>query len=826
LAALLMLAVGTTALAQDPNNASQAPQSDPEASSLTPATGELFVPPGNENPGYLPPGTDPEDRLLIPFFKHMVRDQTQFWTSSKDLAKPSALKTFVPFAGFTGLLIAGDSWVAQQVPDKPNQLTRSRNISDYATFSLIGAAAGAYGWGHLTHNDHLSETGFLSGEAALNSLLIAYAFKEITQRERPYQGNGHGNFLQGGSSFLSEHSALAWSTASVIAHEYPSRLTQIAVYGLASAVTLTRVTGKEHFPSDAFVGSVLGWYLGRQVYRAHHDPELGGAPWGDLAGGKTEGSRNPANMASPYVPLESWVYPALTRLAALGYVESAYLGMRPWTRMECARMLDEASDHMRDDGAKANSPAQKIIAALEQEFRNETERLDDAASLGATLDSVYTRVTEISGAPLRDGYHFAQTLVNDYGRPYSEGFNNVTGFSTSASAGPLAFYLRGEYQHTPASASDPLAALQGIANADVTLPVPNASPNVDRFHLIDSLVAFRLQDVQLSFGKQSVWLGPGESGPLLFSNNADSMLMVKIESTTPYRIPLLSRILGPVRTEFFLGQLAGQQFELNGSTLLGPGNINPQPYLHGDKISFKPTPDLEFGMGFTAQFAGPGLPFTWNNFLRTYYAHTSGPTTNNNNPGKRLSALDFSYRVPWLRNWLTIYGDSLVVDEISPITSSRTTINPGIYLPQIPKIPKLEWRAEYLRTSQGPDFAPGYVYFGVRRYRSGYTNEGNLLASWIGRAGIGGQSWLTYSVSARTHFQLSYRHQEVNKNFIEGGRLNDFSAHADVMLSHALGFSGMVQYEQWRFPILSPSAQADITSSLQLTFYPRWQLRK
>ena len=105
-------------------------------------------------------------------------------------------------------------------------------------------------------------------------------------------------------------------------------------------------------------------------------------------------------------------------------------------------------------------------------------------------------------------------------------------------------------------------------------------------------------------------------------------------------------------------------------------SISPQPFIHGEKISFQPTPNFEFGMGVTAMFGGPGLPVTFGNFFRTYYVHT--PTLVNN-PGKRVSAADFSYRIPGLRNWLTFYMDSMVWDEISPIGSTRAAVNPGIY---------------------------------------------------------------------------------------------------------------------------------------------------
>jgi len=285
-------------------------------------------------------------------------------------------------------------------------------------------------------------------------------------------------------------------------------------------------------------------------------------------------------------------------------------------------------------------------------------------------------------------------------------------------------------------------------------------------------------------------------------------------------------MFGPLPTDFSLGRPARQVFEVNVSTLLGPGTIDPQPYLHGYKISFRPTPNLEFGMGITAQFAGPGLPFTWGNFLRTFYVHNrTGPTSSNANPGKRLSAFDFSYRVPGLRKWLTFYNDAMVVDEISPIGSTRPTLNPGIYLPKIPKLPNMELRAEGFHESLTDEFAPGYVYYGLRRYRSGYTNNGQLMGSWIGRAGRGGQGWLTYWFSPQAKIQLGYRQQMVSKDFISGGRLSDCSARGEFMLWRNVGVSGFLQYEHWWFPALSATAQSDVTASFQVTFYPHWRLR-
>ena len=179
---------------------------------------------------------------------------------------------------------------------------------------------------------------------------MTYALKYSLGRERPLQGSPHyqGNFWQGGDSFPSEHAAAAWSIASVVAHEYPGPLTSILSYGLASAISVSRITGKQHFPSDVLVGSAIGWFVGEEVYRHHHDPSVGGGEWQTYAETKDESpERCSTSVGSPYVELDSWIYPAIERLAALGYIHSAFLGCRPWTRIECAQLVHEAGDRIQ-----------------------------------------------------------------------------------------------------------------------------------------------------------------------------------------------------------------------------------------------------------------------------------------------------------------------------------------------------------------------------------------------------------------------------------------------------------------------------------------------
>jgi hypothetical protein len=728
--------------------------------------------------------------------------------------KVKDLKWAAPLAGLTAAFVASDSWISMQIPSQHMQT--SKTISNYAVYSLVVLGAGSFAWGHVRGNDHLSETGLLSGEAALNSTAVAYLLKTALQRQRPEQGTQHGAFFHGGSSFPSEHAAVAWSVASVWAHEYPGTLSRTLAYGLASAVTITRVTGRQHFASDVVVGSALGWYFGRQVYRAHHDTDLGGEAWGSPFDEQVPSeSHKTENIGSPYVPIDSWIYPAFDRLIAMGLIQSGYLGLRPWTRLECARLLEEAEEHSSDDSG--DGEAEKTLSALDKEFASEQRRRDGQVKADAELDSVYVRTTSISGTPLRDGFHFGQTIINDYGRPYAQGFNGVAGFTAHAEAGPLSVSVQGEYQHAGAIASDPAQALAATAAVDGTLPVSNAAPQINRFRLLEGTVGLTFNGVQLSFGQQSLWLGPGHAGPFLFSNNSEPMTMLRLDSVSPHEIPLLSRLLGPVRSEFFLGRLSGQTWEYSPQ-LFGP-SLSSQPFIHGTKFSFHPTANLELGMGFTAQFGGDGNPFTWHNFLRTFYSHRVGI---GNNPGKRLSQFDFNYRLPGVRNWVQVYADLMVIDEYSPVGSSRPAINPGVYFPQLPKLHRMDVRLEGVTTDLNVPghFGPGAFYWDGR-YRSGYTNNGNLIGNWVGRRGRGEQAWVTYHFSPRNTVQFGYRHNNVDQGFINGGRLRDLTVRTDWVLGHDLGVSGVIQQENWHFPVLSPNQKSNITASLQLTLWPQ-----
>jgi hypothetical protein len=339
-----------------------------------------------------------------------------------------------------------------------------------------------------------------------------------------------------------------------------------------------------------------------------------------------------------------------------------------------------------------------------------------------------------------------------------------------------------------------------------------------------------VHDFQITFGRQSQWWGPSEGGPMTFSNNIVPINMFQINRVTPLKLPSILGWLGPMRTEFFLGQLAGQDFLLNPSGFVGQfGNsLNPQPFIHGQKISFKPTHNFEFGFFRTTIYGGPGYPFTWHNFLRSVFSTGNTVAGNPDKPGKRLSGLDFSYRLPGLRNWLTFYADGLAYDQFSPIAyADRSVWTAGLFLSHVPRIPKLDLRVEgvYTNNPLGGLICCGFYYWNAT-WRSGYTNDGNLIGNWVGRDGQGAQAWMNYWFTAKNRVQVNYRHQKVGADYLPGGgTLTDIGMLGDVWTSSELSFSAKVQYETWNFPVIQPGQQTDVSASLQVTFWPsRWRL--
>jgi hypothetical protein len=525
---------------------------------------------------------------------------------------------------------------------------------------------------------------------------------------------------------------------------------------------------------------------------------------------------------SAYISLDSWVYPALERLYGMGYIDTMYLSLRPYTRRSVMHMLRYSGDTIMQDN---NEQAQDILAKLLAELGAEKPANLTNRGLVYGVHQVYDRAMYINGQTLRDSYHIGQTISNDYGRPYEPGFNNIVGASYLAEVGRFSFYARAEYQHAPSSTNgyqqplldtfnfiDQLPALTpGQVNATVPAgTIAAANP----FRVVEAALSFHVMAHEISIGKTDAWLGPSHGASFAWTNNAENIYSFRINRVEPLRIPLLSRVLGPVRYDFFYGSLKG--------------HIYPNsPYVHSEQFSFRPTVNFQFGFQRSIIFGGAGhSPVTISKFFRSFFDFND--TTNDekysrNDPGARFTTFNASYRLPFVRNYATFYVDSMSHDDVTPISAPRRAdIRTGLYLSQIPGIRKLDIRAEGVMTDPRVSRSNGgqFAYFETIQ-RQGYTNKGFIMGDSIGREGKGGQAWFTYHLSPNESIEVEYLRKKNAKDFIyQGTTQNQVKITAVKRFGHQYELNAWVQYEKWTAPIYLPGKQNDTTAAVQFSYYP------
>jgi hypothetical protein len=520
---------------------------------------------------------------------------------------------------------------------------------------------------------------------------------------------------------------------------------------------------------------------------------------------------------SVYIPMDSWIYPAMERLYSLGYIDTAFLGLRPWTRLSCLHMLEESQTKIEGAAdSPGNREARQLFDTLAKELSDDRDAYDpDQSNAHGEVDRLYARTMYIGGRPINDSSHFGSTLINDYGRAYEGGFNGLTGFSARAEDVRFSLNVRGEFQHAPGRAAYPLSVRQTIANMDQVSLLP-ATPvdTTNEFRLIDANLSYHILNHEISVGKSEDWWGPGESGAMAWSTNAEPIYALRINRVEPLYIPLLSRLLGPFRYEGIFGDLKGHRYP-------------NAPWVQAQKINFKPTPNLEFGFSRVVVFAGEGhVPLTFGSFWHSFTSFqnvTPQEKSSRNDPGARHASFDFNYRLPFLRNWVTLYSDSIIHDDVSPVDAPRhAAINPGIYISHFPGAPKLDFRAEAVYTDPPTTRSVGgtYIYYeGI--YKDVYTNKGYMFGNWIGREGKGYQGWLTWWLSPQERVQLSYRNAKSAKDFVPGGTTqNLIAANAIVRVKRDVELNAFAQYERWTVPVLAPGQTSDFTASVQMTWYP------
>ena len=813
----------------------------------------------------------PEEITLSGTPKRFLRDQKAIWTSPLRLQPLDAI-WLVPFAASTGALINSDQHtMTQALHINASGQNTANNISNGGIVALGAIPAGAYAWSLFNHAPQARETGLLAGEAVANGLVVNEVFKLVFRRERPLVNNSQGKFFSSGitdSSFPSNHATAAWAMAAVVGEEYPGWLPRLAVYGLASTISVSRVLAYQHFPSDVLVGSATGWLIGHYVYRAHHNysltpfsprpvlkdygvyrtsrtsPANTGSPAAsglqqsiaDLPPDPIKNRRpllynpDPDTIGSTNVPMDSWIYPALERLGAMGLIPTQNVGIRPWTRQECLRQLQQAEELAeRPDGFSSGllAEAHRLMTDLHSELADEPVSYE-----ALSLESVYARYGTIAGPALADSFHFGQTWWNDFGRPLGRGSSFIGGLSYRAHYGRLFFYDRQELQHSPGNPAESPEINALINTLDQIQP--DSDPHIqpiaaraayDRQRPIELYGGVAFGGNALSLGKQELYWGPTTMGPLALSSNAEPNYNLRFVSTRPHPLPVFPS-LGTYRFDLVLGKLSGHSYPA-------------RPWYNGQKASFNFGDYLEIGFTRWSVFWGEGHPITLHSFKENVFSFNStGGGANGGggssgygdrtDPGDRKSNFDFRYKLPFMRKLVTLYADSYSDDDPSPIDAPRRAVwNPGIYFARLPFLPHMDLRVEAVSSTGLPEDFGGQHFFINNQYLDSNTNKGFMLGNAIGRDARAIEGRTSYWFSARTRVEAGYRQNKGGTAFLPGGgTITDGFVNSSYAINRHWTVQVFGQYERFLIPSYMKGSQHNASGWFEITWNPELNLHR
>jgi membrane-associated phospholipid phosphatase len=184
------------------------------------------------------------------------------------------LKWELPIAAAASALIVtgADTHVANHI-QSTSLVNNSARASNIGVGLELGGAGLMYLAGCTKHRSaYLANTGWTALEAMGAVNVVDLGMKALLNRQYPYTQTSNGEFWEGGKSFPSGHAATSFAFASVVAHRYPHNWwVKLGAYGLATGVSLARVTGKKHYPSDVLIGGTLGYISG--TYLVDHSGE-------------------------------------------------------------------------------------------------------------------------------------------------------------------------------------------------------------------------------------------------------------------------------------------------------------------------------------------------------------------------------------------------------------------------------------------------------------------------------------------------------------------------------------------------------------------------
>lgn len=203
-----------------------------------------------------------EERDLSSFIPNVWEEEKAIWSApfrKKTWNYPSAWI----FSGAAAGSFLLDDGFSQSMRENEsfadlNRVFASDTMEMVTWFYPVAALAA----GTISKSSSFSEYGWKLSEGALNAFIVARATKLAAGRERPHTGRTY-DFWEGGNSFPSGHSVIAWTMAEITVRHYRDRKwVPWVAYPLAGLVSFSRISSGNHYASDVVTGSLVGFSIG------------------------------------------------------------------------------------------------------------------------------------------------------------------------------------------------------------------------------------------------------------------------------------------------------------------------------------------------------------------------------------------------------------------------------------------------------------------------------------------------------------------------------------------------------------------------------------
>lgn len=217
------------------------------------------------------------------YFKSYVQDTknlliSPFKWGKKDIIKASA------FTGASALLFVFEEDIFDFIQN--NRTSGLDKMSKYV-FEPIGSGlypfigfGSLYLYGVAFSRENSVDFALLAAKTFFISGMMAQLIKSGFGRHRPYNDypTNHSLFDPGSfkySSFVSGHTTIAFSMATLIALEFKDKpLIPVLSYSLATFAGLSRIYDNKHWATDVLGGAVLGYTVGRFMYKRNRRVQI------------------------------------------------------------------------------------------------------------------------------------------------------------------------------------------------------------------------------------------------------------------------------------------------------------------------------------------------------------------------------------------------------------------------------------------------------------------------------------------------------------------------------------------------------------------------